>query len=124
MSKYLSGLSNRDYRWINETTIKLLFARSLSLLNVYNVKTEYETGGKFVDLALFSNLDFASSVIIEFKYIKKSDYSEKLFEKLKVDAINQIKDYAQTEEMRNIEDLRKYVVIFSYNECVYFDEIV
>lgn len=58
--------------------------------------------------------------MIEFKYLKK-DEEDRLEEKKK-EAREQIKEYANFEEIKNIENLNKYTVI-AVNDKVYIEKV-
>ena len=119
----LDRLSNRDYQNFDEKYVKLLFYSLVQNFDdVYIVKSEYEVNRKYPDLLLMplNNEKGYYTVMIEFKYLKKDDANklEETIEKAK----NQIKEYSEFEEIKNIERFRKYVIV-CVNSKVYMEEV-
>jgi hypothetical protein len=54
---YFAKLSNRDYRWSNELTIKLAFMMLLYNDHLYMMVSETESGRRYVDLSLIVRPD-------------------------------------------------------------------
>ena len=122
LEKYLKNLSNRDYQRFNEKYVKLIFYCIMMNLKIYNVKSEMELEREYPDIVLIPkerNKGYYS-VMLEFKYLKKEE--EKQLEKKQKEAKKQIEEYANTEEMKNIEKLRKYTVV-AVNDKLYIQEI-
>ncbi len=122
LKEYLNHLSNRDYQKFDEKYVKLIFYCIAMNLPAYFVKSEIEVRRKYPDVLLMPK-DMGKnyySVMVEFKYLKKEE-KEKLEEKRK-EAKEQITEYANFEEIKNIPNLRKYTVI-AVNTEVYVDEI-
>ena len=61
-----------------------------------------------------------ASVMIEFKYLKKDE--ENILSKKQEEAKEQIEEYANFEEIREIEKLHKYTVV-AINDKIYVEEI-
>lgn len=57
------------------------------------------------------------------KYLKKKDDTGTRLEKERQDAIKQLTAYANTIELKNIPNLRKYVVVAVKDELKIFEEI-
>ena len=122
LQKYLKNLSNRDYQRFNEKYVKLIFYCIMMNLKIYNVKSEMELEREYPDIVLIPkerNKGYYS-VMLEFKYLKKEE--EKQLENKQKEAKKQIEEYANTEEMKNIEKLRKYTVV-AVNDKLYIQEI-
>ncbi len=70
---YFTKLSNRDYRWSNELTIKLAFMMLLYNDHLYMMVSETEAGRRYVDLSLIVRPDMrrfqALDLVLEFKYL-------------------------------------------------------
>jgi hypothetical protein len=70
---YFTKLSNRDYRWSNELTIKLAFMMLLYNDHLYMMVSETESGRRYVDLSLIVRPDMrqfqALDLVLEFKYL-------------------------------------------------------
>ena len=111
MEKYLKNLSNRDFMNFDEKYIKVMFYSIAMSLDIYIVKSELELGRGYADLLLVPkdiDKDYYS-IIIEFKYLKKSEENE-LVKKQK-EAKEQIKKYSSSEEIKRIKKLNKYIIV-------------
>ena len=122
VQKYLSNLSNRDFQRFDEKYIKLIFYCISMNLKLFSVKSEMEVHRNYPDLLLVpvDKTKGYKSVMIEFKYLKKGE-ENKLQEKQQ-EAKEQIKRYAEFEEIKTIEGLRKYTVVVVVDK-VYIEEI-
>lgn len=124
----LFELSNRDFISFDEKYIKLIMLSYLYLSKMYLVKSEYEVSGGYIDIALLKqvNINPKYFAIIELKYISKSDYEKYGENKLKLlrdDALEQIKKYSQSKDLKEIRNLKKWIIIFSKDKCVYNEEV-
>ncbi|GAB4257873.1 MAG: ATP-binding protein [Methylomicrobium sp.] len=74
---YFKVLSNRDYRWVNELMLKIMFMTLLYNDHVYMMVSELETGRRYVDLSLIVRPDKreyqALDLVLEFKLVKLSE---------------------------------------------------
>ena len=114
LREYLQNLSNRDYQRFDEKYVKILFySIAMNLKTIYNVKSEAEVNREYPDLLIVPRDREKTyySAIIEFKYIKKEDYTEDLLKNKQKEAKEQIQKYAGYEEIRDIKNLKKYTVI-------------
>ncbi len=124
----LAELSNRDYINFDEKYIKVLMFSYLNLSDLTILKSEYEVAEGYVDLVLLRrNKDKANfDVLIELKYIKKSDYENQgkklVSEKLK-EAVDQLNKYSLDQEFSGRDDLKKWVIIFAGQKAVKIKEI-
>lgn len=91
-------------------------------LKLFSVKSEMEVHRNYPDLLLVpvDKTKGYKSVMIELKYLKKGE-ENKLQEKQQ-EAKEQIKRYAEFEEIKTIEGLRKYTVVVVVDK-VYIEEI-
>ncbi len=122
LQKYLKNLSNRDYIKFDEKYVKLIFYCIAMNLKIYIVKSEMELEREYPDIVLIPrerNKGY-NSVMIEFKYLKKSE-ENKLSEKQK-EAKEQIERYSNTEEMKSLKKLNKYTVV-AVNDKIYVQNI-
>ncbi len=89
---------------------------------MYYVKSEYEVEGGYIDIALLPriNVKAPNHAIIELKYIPKELFSEKLLQEKIHEAEDQISRYSNAEELRQVPNLLKFVVVFKGDECVYW----
>jgi hypothetical protein len=119
----LHKLSNRDYINFDEKYIKLMMISYLMLSNVYMVKSEYEVENGYIDIALLRRepIDPNYFAIFEVKYIKKLEYEaygDKFVEEKKNEAIAQILRYNTSDELKNLTNLKKWVIVFAGDKCV------
>lgn len=129
VEKTLNKLSNRDYIKFDEKYIKLIFLTYCFLSKIYLVKSEYEVEKGYIDIALLKqvNIDPAYFAIFELKYISKREYEEKGEDIVKErldEAIVQLKKYKTSYELKNIENLKKWAIVFVGDKCVVNKEII
>ncbi|MBK8453930.1 MAG: AAA family ATPase [Thiofilum sp.] len=78
-SKTLQSLSNRDYQWSNELTIKMAFLTPLFDDSYYMIDSEANLGRRYSDLIMIVRYSLRESLpslydfILEFKYLKLGD---------------------------------------------------
>ena len=111
LKSYLNNLSNRDYIKFDEKYVKLIFYCIAMNLKIFRLKSEMEVERRYPDILLIpkdKNKGY-KSVMIEFKYLKKEE-ANKLKEK-QDEGIKQLKNYAEMEEIKAIEGLRKYCIV-------------
>ena len=122
LEKYLKNLSNRDYIKMDEKYIKLIFFCIAMNLKIFRLKSEMEVQRKYPDILLIPRERDKGykGVMIEFKYLKKGE-ENKLEEKQK-EAREQIKEYGEFEEIKELENIYKYTVV-AVNDKIYVEEI-
>ena len=122
VEKYLKNLSNRDFVKFDEKYIKLIFYCIAMNLKIFRLKSEMEVQRKYPDILLIpKNKEKGyKGVMIEFKYLKKEE-ENKLEEKQK-EAREQIKEYMNFEEIKEIENLNSYTVV-AVNDKIYVEKI-
>jgi uncharacterized protein YjgD (DUF1641 family) len=112
IEKALETLSNRDFTLFDEKYIKALFVGFASLSNLYFIKSEPEFEQKYPDIMFlyrppfFPNYQF----LFELKYLKKKDRNK--LEQIRKEAKNQIKGYLDFEEVKQLEHLKSWVIVF------------
>ncbi len=91
-------------------------------LKNYNVTSELEANRRYMDLLILpqTNVENKYSILIEFKYLKKSE--ENLLEETKAKAKEQILEYSKLDKIKSIQKLKKYTVVAVVDE-LYVDEI-
>ena len=74
LQKYLNNLSNRDYQRFDEKYVKLIFYCIAMNFSIFNIRSEMEFQRKYPDLLIVPKDTKGGyySVMIEFKYLKKS----------------------------------------------------
>ena len=123
IEKTLSKISNRDFIKFDEKYIKLIMISYLILSKLYYVKSEYEVEDGYIDITLLqrSELELNYEAIIEVKYIKKQNYKKKgeeIVENKLKEAKSQIMKYKQAEELSDIKNLKKWVLVFAGDKCL------
>ena len=122
ISNILTQIDNRLSMNMNEKDIELLYFTLIKndLINVY---TEYACNKGYADVYIFGrNKPLKYNIMIELKYIKKSEYSKEKLERKREEAINQIREYSLDERITQ-DNLKKYVVIFKGNELSLLEEV-
>ena len=115
LKEFLTNLSNRDYSRFDEKYVKVIFYSICRMLGTMYVKSELEVGGKYTDIVLVpkDKIKERYSILIEFKYIKKEDYEKDnmVLEQKQKQALEQLKKYKDTEEIKMLPKLKCYSVI-------------
>ncbi len=91
---YFKLFSNRDYRWVNELMLKIIFMTLVYNDHIYMMVSELETGRRYVDLSLIVRPDkrqyHALDLVLEFKLVKLSELNLSA-EQVKTLSVQQIK---------------------------------
>ena len=115
LSDYLNNLSNRDFQRFDEKHLKFMFyCLLMNLQTIYSIKSEPEIHRKYPDILLVAKKPEYYSVIIEFKYLKRSE--ENLLKQKQEEAKEQIKEYVDFEDIKEIPNLVKYTVVAIVDE--------
>ena len=119
---YLNNLSNRDFQKFDEKYVKLIFYAIAMNLKIYSVKSEMEVNRKYPDILLVPREKDKNycAIMVEFKYLKKEE-AKNLKEKQE-EAKEQIEEYSNFDEIKNIEKLHKYTIVSIVDE-IYVEEI-
>jgi hypothetical protein len=120
----LLKLSNRDYRNFDEKYIKLLFMVYLSLTKSFTIANEQEVNRKYPDLMVLNSQNYSPryQLLIELKYIKKEEAVK--LSKVKEAAETQVRGYMQLPDIKEISNLKFWVIIFIGDECSCCKEVV
>ena len=123
LKKYLNNLSNRDLEKFDEKYVKILFYSIAmnTLKTAYWVKSEYEVQRKYPDLLLIPKEREKGyyTIMIEFKYLKKEKAN--LLEEKQNEARNQIVEYSNLNEIKNIDKIEKYAVVAVADEVYIYN---
>jgi tRNA(Ser,Leu) C12 N-acetylase TAN1 len=113
----LVEISNRDYVKFDEKYIKMLIIVYASLSKRYKIESEREVNLNYPDILLLNSQSFFPKYqhLLEIKYIKKGD-ADKL-EATKKSAIEQVQSYIQLPKLKEYNNLKFWVIIFTGNEC-------
>ncbi|MDX2249207.1 MAG: AAA family ATPase [Bacteroidia bacterium] len=124
VAEVLEQLSNRDWIRFDEKHIKTVLISYLYQSPLYYIKSEYETGQKYVDLLLLRRppYDPKYQFALELKYLAKKDETQ--LQKVAEEARQQLKAYLQKEELYALPDLKAWLVIFVGNEYRVMEEVV
>lgn len=108
----LLQLSNRDAVGFDEKYVKAIFAALLYSTQIYTVHSEYETDRRYVDLLLTRRppIDPTYQFAFELKYLKLSEAEQ--VTTVKEAALAQMQAYLQHDKLRNLPDLRAWVLVF------------
>ena len=125
VSEFLMHTSPRNTIKFDEKYIKLVYMMILTYTNQFNVYDEFMAHGGFGDLLILKapNSTARYEVLIELKYIKKSETTDEKIEKELAKGVVQIGKYMKDERLSNRESLRKFVVVFSGFEIVKLQEV-
>jgi hypothetical protein len=119
--KVLEKLSNRDFQRFDEKYVKLLMITLASLSQLYIIKSEAEVERDYPDLMYVYRKPYKPNYqfLLEVKYLKKEDET-KLDSKMR-EAQNQVTRYFEKPELRQMENLRSYAIVF-VGTTPYFEE--
>ncbi|MGV8146986.1 MAG: AAA family ATPase [Alkaliphilus sp.] len=90
------------------------FANDISASNAYRPTSEREIENGYIDIHLEKDPripDIKYEWLIELKYLKKSE--EKQIEKAKIEGLEQLRRYANSNEFQGKKNLKKALIIFS-----------
>lgn len=118
----LTELSNRDKQQFGEKHIKILFTSLFYQVGYYTIFNELEvkkseTEKGYIDLLLVRRPPFQPNYqfIFELKYLSKKKASK--LEETKKEAETQLKEYLQSEKIKELgDDLKAYIVVFVGNK--------
>ncbi len=121
---YLKEEGDRTIINFDEKYIQLYYTSLLRMNGEYKVYSEFDLKDGYCDLLLLKkeNMDINYEYLIEFKYIKKEDDSDKLIESKRKEAILQLNKYS-TDTRINKNCLKKLVIIFVGRECREIKEV-
>ncbi len=116
VSEFMKKMSKRNFIDFNEKNLKFIYFMMLIDSGYYYTNDEYEVNNGYIDIYLRKkNENIPNNVIIELKYIKKKDYSEKILNSKIEEGRSQLEEYSK--DKRLATPLKKYVVVFSGYEC-------
>jgi len=125
VSEFLNHTSGRNRINFDEKYIKLVYLMILAYTNQLDVYDEFPALQGYSDLFIQKtpNTTAKFEVLIELKYVKKSETTEAKIEAAFVEGVHQITEYMQDERLSKRENLRKYVVVFSGFDVVRMGEL-
>ena len=115
----LHKLSNRDFIKFDEKYVKVIMLMYLYKSNLYFTKSEYEIEDGYIDIVLKKGTIGQPRYygMFELKYISKKDYTEELLKKKLDEAKKQLMRYKESEELKNMENMKKWALVFVGDEC-------
>ena len=121
----LQKLSKRDFIRFDEKYVKLNLLTWLHLGKMYYVKSEYEVEGGYIDIALLPRINVhpPKHAIIELKYIPKERFTDNLLQEKVSEAKEQLARYTTSQELMQVPNLLKFVVVFRGDECVLAEDV-
>ena len=122
VEKYMNNLSNRDYQRFDEKYVKLIFYCIVMNLKLYSVKSEPEFNRKYPDILMVprDSEKGYNAIMVEFKYLKAGE--EEKVPQMQEIAKNQIEEYSEFEDIKNIQKLNKYTIV-AINDKLYVEKI-
>jgi len=125
VSEFLTHTSPRNAIKFDEKYIKLVYMMILTYSDQFNVYDEFPAVQGFGDLFIQKapNSTARYEVLIEVKYLKKSDTTEEKIAKALEAGVKQIACYMEDDRLANRESLKKFVVVFSGFDAVKVQEL-
>lgn len=60
---------------------------------------------------------------LKIKYISKKEYTEKMLENKLQEAKSQLMKYSSSKELKNMKNLKKFAIVFCFDECKVAEEV-
>ncbi|MBN8546761.1 MAG: AAA family ATPase [Ignavibacteria bacterium] len=113
VSKIMGPLRDNDFQNFRESNIKMIVISILSLNKIFIIDSEREISNGRLDLLLtkYEHYDSKFQFLIEFKYVKIKE--EAKYEQIKSEGIAQLQKYKSSDEIKRLENLKCYLVLFS-----------
>lgn len=124
VEKTLQELSNRDWPGFDEKHLKAILITYLYSTKLYHIKSEYELKQKYPDLILRRRppYDPPYQFIIELKFLHKKDIAK--LKETTQKGRTQLKSYLLQEEIKQMENLKAWLLIFVGTEAKVVEEIL
>lgn len=120
IEELLHAFSNRDYIGFDEKYVKIVIFTYATMSNLYLVKSEYEVSDGYIDLVFLAREPWKPdyNAIFELKYLKMKDATKERIGEVMDDGIRQLMQYSLSPELSSIDNLKKWVLVFSGDTCV------
>ena len=114
VSNFLTYQSVRDKENFTEKTLKYVYSMFFSLSTQYYVYGEFPAKQGFSDIFIEKSSSSRAKyeAVIELKYLNAEKVKQASFEKLKIEALEQMKKYLEDKRLAERKNLKKYIVIF------------
>lgn len=112
ISRIMKPLRDHDFQNFRESNLKMIVISILSLNKMFIINSEMPISEGRIDLLLtkYDPYDSKYQFLLEFKYLKISDNSK--YEEKKSEAIKQLLRYKSSDEIKRMENLKSYLIIF------------
>ena len=128
VSDILELHSNDDYRGFDEARLKSVFLSCFSDQNMFLVKSEYTSGGRKIDIALFDHYgrsdDIKYNYLIELKYIRKAQAVSEAIESAKILAVRQMQEYLNLKEFKDNPKIKGLIYVVAKDKIVCFEGVM
>ncbi|TAE46988.1 MAG: AAA family ATPase, partial [Bacteroidetes bacterium] len=123
VSDALQQLSNRDWLQFDEKHVKMVLISYLYSSQLYFIKSEFESGQKYIDVLLLRRDPFPAphQFAFEIKYLKQKD-AHQLPQTISTGR-EQLLGYLQKEELRSLSDLKAWLMVFVGGEIAHLEEV-
>ena len=123
VSNTLSQLSNRDWIHFDEKHVKMALVSYLYSSQLYFIKSEYESGQKYVDLLLLRRPSFPApfqfAFELKFLHQKKADNLPFIIN----EGRGQLQRYLGRKDLSALEDLKAWLIVFVGSELKHLEEV-
>ncbi|TAE47441.1 MAG: AAA family ATPase [Bacteroidetes bacterium] len=123
VSDALQQLSNRDWIQFDEKHVKMVLISYLHSSQLYFIKSEFESGQKYIDVLLLRRDPFPApyQFAFELKYLKQKD-AHQLPQTISTGR-EQLQGYLQKEELSSLSDLKAWLMVFIGGEIAHLEEV-
>ena len=125
VSEFLMNTHPRNTIKFDEKYIKLAYMMLLVYSNQFVVYDEFQALNGFIDLLIQKSPNSTAryELLIELKYIKKSETTDARIEFELADGRRQINRYIEDDRLSNTPWLKKFIIVFSGFEAVRIEEV-
>ena len=125
IEELLHAFSNRDFIGFDEKYIKIVIFAYANMSSLYLVKSEYEVPDGYIDIAFLKREPWHPDyyALFELKYLKMSECTDDRIQKVAHDGIKQLEQYVVSPELSAIPNLKRWVLVFGGDRCVYMGEV-
>jgi len=125
VSEFLMHTSPRNTIKFDEKYIKLVYMMLLTYSDQFSIYDEFTAHQGYGNLVILKapNSSAKYEVLLELKYIKKSNTNDIKIEKELAQGISQIEEYMKDERLAKREDLKRFVIVFSGFEVIRLQEV-
>jgi len=112
LNEVIKTLSNRDHYGFREKHFQVITLSLLSFADFYFIESQPEKDNKYPDILLVGRDEkVPNNYLFELKWIKEKDN----YSKIKQEGIEQVEGYLKLDKIKNIPQLRSFLLIGSKN---------